>query len=95
MLGKIERVSEPFPLRRGGAGRRAGRNRQASWYYFCLCGAKGREITITLTDLRGEYNFKRAGLRPRGHSNPSSAQTGRVGDIIDQITLEKDEATFV
>lgn len=34
------------------------RNRQASWYYFRVDGAKGRALTIDLTNLVGEYNYK-------------------------------------
>ncbi len=34
------------------------RNRQASWYYFRIDGAKGTPLTIELTDLVGEYNYK-------------------------------------
>jgi len=35
-----------------------GRNRQASWYYFRLDGAKGKSVTIDLVDLPGEYNYQ-------------------------------------
>ncbi|MCB9383045.1 MAG: hypothetical protein H6509_00400 [Bryobacterales bacterium] len=34
------------------------RNRQANWYYFRLDGVKGRPLTIELTDVVGEYNYK-------------------------------------
>jgi len=34
------------------------RNRQASWYYFRVEGVKGQSITIELTELLGEYNYK-------------------------------------
>ena len=33
------------------------RNRQASWYYFRIDGAKGQLLTIELTALVGEYNY--------------------------------------
>ncbi len=36
-----------------------GRNRQATWYYFRVDGAAGRELIIDLVDLAGEYNYKR------------------------------------
>jgi hypothetical protein len=35
-----------------------GRNRQATWYYFGIEGARGRDLSLTLTDLVGEYNGK-------------------------------------
>lgn len=34
------------------------RNRQPSWFYFRLDGVAGRELTIDLTSLAGEYNYK-------------------------------------
>lgn len=34
------------------------RNRQASWYYFRIDGAQGKKLTIDLTKLLGEYNYK-------------------------------------
>ncbi len=34
------------------------RNRQVSWYYFRVEGAKDKALTIDLTDLVGEYNYK-------------------------------------
>lgn len=35
-----------------------GRNRQASWYYFRVDGAKGRTLTFEMVDLAGEYNYR-------------------------------------
>ncbi|MCC6540092.1 MAG: hypothetical protein IT162_21265 [Bryobacterales bacterium] len=35
-----------------------GRNRQANWYSFRIDGARGQEITIDLTNLPGEYNYR-------------------------------------
>lgn len=35
-----------------------GRNRQANWYYFRIDGARGQEITVDLTNLPGEYNYR-------------------------------------
>ena len=34
------------------------RNRQASWYYFRVDGAQGQALTLDMTDLPGEYNYK-------------------------------------
>lgn len=42
------------------------RNRQPTWFYFRLDGAAGREVTIELDHLDGEYNYrphKGAGFR--------------------------------
>jgi hypothetical protein len=37
----------------------AGRNRQATWYYFRVDGAQpGQPVAIDMVDLPGEYNFR-------------------------------------
>ena len=33
------------------------RNRQANWYYFRVDGARGKQVTIDLVNLPGEYNY--------------------------------------
>jgi hypothetical protein len=33
------------------------RNRQASWYYFRIDGARGQALILDLTNLLGEYNY--------------------------------------
>lgn len=35
-----------------------GRNRQPSWFYFRIDGVRGRDLTIDLSDLAGEYNYR-------------------------------------
>jgi hypothetical protein len=35
-----------------------GRNRQANWYYFRLDGVRGQQLTLEITNLSGEYNYK-------------------------------------
>ncbi len=63
-LGRIEQVGEDaFRCHVKGQQDEHGRNRQASWYYFRIDGAEGREVTITLTDFVGEYNGRPAQLR--------------------------------
>jgi hypothetical protein len=34
------------------------RNRQPSWFYFQVDGAAGRELTVDLVGLEGEYNYR-------------------------------------
>jgi hypothetical protein len=34
------------------------RNRQASWYYFRVDGGQGQTLTLDVTELPGEYNYK-------------------------------------
>ena len=65
-IGKIEKLA-PSRFRcfvRGQHDER-GRNRQASWYYFRMDQVRGRDLTLTLTDLVGEYNDK-PGACPAG-----------------------------
>jgi hypothetical protein len=58
-LGKIERLSDrEFHCHVLGQQDERGRNRQATWYYFRMDGARGKDVTLTLTDLVGEYHDK-------------------------------------
>lgn len=58
-LAKVERVSTAhFRCHVKGQVDQDGRNRQASWFYFRVDGAKGRLLTFTMVDLRGEYNYQ-------------------------------------
>lgn len=70
-LGEVTRVGEShWRCAVKGESDWDNRNRQASWYYFRMQGAKDQTITLELTKLLGEYNFKpgahaiRAGTRP-------------------------------
>jgi hypothetical protein len=58
-LGRVEAVG-PGHYRCAVAGQQdqRGRNRQATWYYFRIDGARGRDLTLTLHDFVGEYNDK-------------------------------------
>src|SRR6185436_20686837 len=83
-LGKIERVSATtFRCAVAGQADQDGRNRQASWYAFRLDGAKGREVTITLSDLRGEYNYKPGGLCVRDDTPPLISEDGKTWRHVD------------
>jgi hypothetical protein len=57
-LAKAERTGDAsFRCHVNGQVDQDGRNRQASWYYFRVDGAKGRALTFTMVDLAGEYNY--------------------------------------
>ncbi|HWQ54349.1 MAG TPA: M14-type cytosolic carboxypeptidase [Bryobacteraceae bacterium] len=58
-IGKVEWLSEQH-LRCGVRGEtdQDGRNHQPSWFYFRLDGVAGRDLTIDITDLAGEYNYR-------------------------------------
>ncbi len=47
-----------------------GRNRQANWYYFRLDGVAGREVTIDLVDLAGEYNYRPGAIAVTRDTHP-------------------------
>lgn len=59
MVGKVEWISERH-LRCGVPGEtdQDRRNRQPSWFYFRVDGVAGHDLTIDITDLAGEYNYR-------------------------------------
>ena len=58
-VGRVEKVSENHVrCAVNGEKDQDGRNRQPSWFYFRLDGVAGREITVDITDLHGEYNYR-------------------------------------
>lgn len=65
-LGTIEALGETeFRCHVKGQYDEHGRNRQASWFFFRVDGARGRDLKIVLTDFVGEYN-ERPGACPMG-----------------------------
>ena len=60
-IGLIEKLSETeFRLHIKGQQDARGRNRQATWFFVRLDDVGGRELTIRLTDFKGEYNDRPA-----------------------------------
>ena len=58
-LGEITQLSDThWQCALAGESDSEQRNRQASWYYFRIDGVQGQPLTIELTDLIGEYNYK-------------------------------------
>ncbi|HEY7116317.1 MAG TPA: M14-type cytosolic carboxypeptidase [Tepidisphaeraceae bacterium] len=58
-LGRIEALGpNEFRCHVEGQCDQRGHNRQASWYFFRVDAAAGRDLTLTLTDFVGEYNDK-------------------------------------
>lgn len=58
-LGKIENLgARRYRCSVQGQYDERGRNRQANWYYFRMEGVAGLDLSLTLTDLVGEYNDK-------------------------------------
>lgn len=94
-LGRIEQVSEThFKGAVLGQADQDNRNRQPSWYYFRIDGAKGREVTVTLTDLIGEYNYKPGALCVRADIPPVVSSDGKTWRHLDKIVVENNEATI-
>jgi hypothetical protein len=58
-IGRIEKLTPTtFRLHVQGQHDERGRNRQASWFYIRMDHVQGRDLTLTLTDLIGEYDDK-------------------------------------
>jgi hypothetical protein len=58
-IGKVESVSaNHVRCAVTGEADQDGRNRQPSWFYFRIDGVAGREMTVDITDLHGEYNYR-------------------------------------
>src|SRR5579862_637633 len=94
-LGTIEQASETtFRCAVPGQADHEGRNRQASWYYFRVDGAKNREVTIVLTGLKGEYNYKAAPACIREDTPPVVSGDGTSWRHLDRITVDGNEATL-
>jgi hypothetical protein len=94
-LGRVQQLDETHY--RGavvGQADHDNRNRQPSWYCFRLDDLKGREVTVTLTDLIGEYNYKPGALCVRPDIPPVVSGDGKTWRHLDRITVENNEATI-
>jgi len=78
-LGTVEKLGDTqFRLHVQGQYDERGRNRQATWYYFRMERVKGRDLTLTLTDLVGEYNDKPGALPAGPDIMPVYSADGRT-----------------
>ena len=68
------------------------RNRQASWYYFRVEGAKGRNLAIDLTDLTGEYNYRPGAHAITAHTRPVISYDQKQWRHLSDEELVWDEA---
>jgi len=77
-LGRVEKLGETeFRCHVQGQHDERGRNRQATWYYFRMDRVGGREITLTLTDLVGEYNDRPGAVSMNADTVPVFSADGR------------------
>ncbi|HYM11316.1 MAG TPA: M14-type cytosolic carboxypeptidase, partial [Bryobacterales bacterium] len=92
-LGKIKRLSEShFRCAVQGESDQDHRNRQANWYFFRLDNAAGREITIDLVDLAGEYNYHPGALSVTKDTHPVYSYDGKVWKHFESIEWEEKPA---
>jgi len=76
-LGKIEKLGETrFRCSVAGQYDERGRNRQATWYYFRMDRVRGRDLTLTLTDLVGEYNDRPGAVAMNADTIPVYSEDG-------------------
>ena len=91
-LGKIERVADGhYVCAVRGEYNEEGRNRQASWYSFWMDNVRGRDITIELTDLVGEYNNRPGAIAIRKDIRPVFSYDGKSWQHFE--TMGWDEKT--
>jgi hypothetical protein len=98
-LGKIETLGpQAYRCWVEGQYDERGHNRQTSWFYFRVDNAKGREVTITLTDLVGEYNDKPGAIPMGPDIVPVFSDDGRTWKHFDDTAFswdgEKKEVTL-
>jgi hypothetical protein len=91
-LGKVEQVAAAhFRCAVQGEADQDKHNRQASWYYFRLDGGRGKQVTIDLVDLVGEYNYK-AGTHPvSGKTRPVYSEDHKTWKHFSDENVEWDE----
>ena len=91
-LARVERLSPThFAAHVRGDVDQDKRNRQANWYYFRIDGARGVALTIDLTDLPGEYNYRPNRGAITGDTLPFISEDRETWRPLD--TAEYDEST--
>ena len=76
-LGRVEEVaSNHFRCHVEGQADERGRNRQATWYYFRIDDARGRDLTLTLTNFVGEYNDRPGAVAMSAETIPVFSHDG-------------------
>lgn len=94
-LDRIEKLSETtFRARVPGQADRDGRNRQVSWYFFRVDGARGREVAVTLHDLSGEYDYRPGAVAIRPETIPVFSHDGENWTHFDSIEYDREKLTL-
>ena len=88
-LGQIEPIGETaFRCHVKGQQDEHGRNRQASWYFFRIDGARDRDLTLTMTDFVGEYNGKPGACAMGPGILPVASDDGEHWRPITEVTWD-------
>ena len=88
-LGQIEPLGEAaFRCHVKGQQDEHGRNRQASWYFFRIDGARDRDLTLTMTDFVGEYNGKPGACAMGPGILPVASDDGEHWRPITEVTWD-------
>jgi hypothetical protein len=88
-LGRIEPTGETsFRCHVKGQQDEHGRNRQASWYFFRIDGARDRDLTLTMTDFVGEYNGKPGACAMGPGILPVASDDGEHWRPITEVTWD-------
>lgn len=91
-LDRVERVSEgAFLARVPGQADRDGRNRQVSWYFFRVDGARGREVAVTLHDLAGEYDYRPGAVSIRPETIPLFSHDGESWEHFESVDYDREK----
>lgn len=91
-LGRVEKVSDVhFRLAVKGESDQNGRNQQANWYYFRVDDAGPAELTLDMTDLPGEYNFKPNRGAITADTPPVISYDGRTWKHIETFAYDAKE----
>jgi hypothetical protein len=90
-LGRIVRISDAlFVCAVEGQADHEGRNRQKTWYAFRVLNAGGREVTVELTDLEGEYDYRPAAPAITDSIPPVASDDGTTWRHLETVSYDKE-----
>lgn len=72
-----------------------GRNRQANWYYFRLDGVRGKPLTLEITNLGGEYNYRPNKGAVTGDTPPFYSSDNRTWQPFTDFTYDAETPKLV
>lgn len=91
-LGAVRRTGDAsFVCATEGQADHEGRNRQVTWYYFRVDGARGRDVTVTLNDLVGEYDYRPGALGITERTVPLYSHDRERWTHFDAVSFDKEK----